>query len=94
MKRIGLFQFLAEKKAVSACSRKSSKSTAFHVTELGGDHILNAILLKVRAQMSAICSSNFPSVLRKGNKELQHFSWDALWNEFQMKVPLLVKFLK
>lgn len=82
------------KRAVSSCTRKSYKSAASHVTELGQDHVLKVVSLKIRAQMCAICSSNFPSVLRNGHDELKNFSWDSLWNEFQVKVPWLVKFLK
>ena len=79
---------------MSSCARKSYKSAASHVTELGQNHVLNVVSLKIRAQMCAICSTNFPSVLRNGHSELKIFSWDSLWNEFQTKVPWLVKFLK
>ena len=82
------------KKAVSSCARKSYKSAASHVTELSQSQVLNVVALKIRSQMQAICSSNFSSMLRNDHGELKNFSWELLWDEFQTKVPWLVKFLK
>jgi len=38
-----------QRKAVSVCSWKSNKFAAAHVTEMGENHVLNVITLKVRA---------------------------------------------
>ena len=44
--------------------------------------------------MNGICSTLNKSILRSPNNVIKEFSWIKVWNEFQRRVPILVKLMK
>lgn len=84
----------SRKKLVSACARRSYKSAASGVSNLGEKHVLASVAGKIKCEMTEISSSKFASILRRKHTELKHFSWDELWLEFNAKAPRLVRFLQ
>ena len=79
---------------VKSCAMKRFKSAATGVVNLSNRHSLNAVTGKVKSEISNICSTNQPSILRSKHDDLNNFSWNALWLEFVARMPWLIGFMR
>lgn len=55
--------------------------------------VISALSREVLNEMKCISSVNNATLLRGSNDELKHFSWEALWQEMQRKMPIFLSFL-
>lgn len=56
--------------------------------------VISALSKEVLNEMNITSSTNNATLLRGSNDELRHFSWEALWQEMQTKLPILFSFLQ
>lgn len=84
------------KKAVTSLSTGRYKSAANSIFALPKTHgyVLSAVTKQISEQMKSISSLNYNSVLRSDHQNVKHFSWVAIWDEFQQKLPTLILFLR
>ena len=57
-------------------------------------HIVVSVAQQIRQEMSGICSSQNPSLLRSSYAGVKNFSWKAISSEFSARVPTLMFLLK
>ncbi|XP_065912205.1 uncharacterized protein [Dysidea avara] len=57
-------------------------------------YILRTISRQIRVKFDNICSISNKSMLQQSNGMLKSFSWEALWSEFQRRVPVLLGLLR
>lgn len=57
-------------------------------------NILAALGRKIRYELRQLCTLENKSLLRDNVNAVKHFSWEKLHNEFQTKLPTLVKFFR
>ena len=76
------------RKSYQASSRKIVRSQ-----ELQKPVIL-ALLKEVLGEMRSISSSSNFTLLRGSNENLENFSWGAMFEEMQGKLPILLSFLQ
>lgn len=58
------------------------------------DYIMTSVARQIRHEMKEICSLKHNSILRISHENLNHFSWEVIWQEFNNKVPTLVGLLQ
>ena len=54
----------------------------------------NAIGRKICKELSDICSTKIPSMMRDTNEAVKRFSWETILREFESKLPTLVALVK
>ena len=79
--------------SISRKSYKASSRKIVHSEDLLTP-VISALSKEVLSEMNCISSTNNVTLLRGTNEELKFFSWDALWQEMQIKLPILVSFLQ
>jgi len=57
-------------------------------------YVITSVARQIRLEMKKICGVRDKSLLRCGNDGIELFNWSALWEEFTIRVPTLVKFLQ
>lgn len=55
---------------------------------------VSALSKTVLNEMKCVSLTTSATLLRYSNEELKQYSWDALWQEMQAKMPILVAFLQ
>jgi len=58
------------------------------------NYVITSMARQIRLEMKEICSLKDKSLLRSGHDNIEQFSWSAIWEEFTLRVPTLVKFLQ
>ena len=86
----------ARKKIVNSLGRRSYKAAARAITSADQtkSHIVVSVAQQIRQEMSGICSSQNPSLLRSSYAGVKNFSWKAISSEFSTRVPTLMFLLK
>jgi len=49
---------------------------------------------KICNEITDICSTKVPSILRDSNEAVKQFSWETIYLEFEAKIPTLVALVK
>jgi len=57
-------------------------------------YILRTVSRQIRTEFNNICSNSSKSMLQQNNGMLKSFSWEALWSEFESRIPVLLGLLR
>jgi len=77
---------------IVSMSRKCDKAASVKIASFSKtkSHTMNALVLKMRSEMTKICSTNCKSILRDG--DVKEFSWKKVLMELKRHAPTLVSF--
>ena len=82
---------------ISSYARRCYRTSASGMLNPGSGlsrYILRTISRQIRVEFNNICSTSNKSILQQSNGMLKSFSWEALWSEFQHRVPVLLGLLR
>lgn len=80
-------------KYVARGNRRSIATAVVENTTLRGE-VISLLCKEVRGEIKSLCSDSQDSILRMTTKPaLESFTWDRVWQELQLNMPLLVNIL-
>ena len=80
--------------AAKRYARQSYPSFTKSVVDSHPDNILSVIGSGIKSEFSHMSSTNLKTIIKCDGETIQMFSWDAIWGDLKLHMPMFTSFLE